>query len=153
MPCVIKTYIRLLLFLAVLSSFSQIQLEQLIDTTNTKLKIDNDIEAFQPDVKLLNTEIWNRVTAYRFECEFLRLAVELKNNEYWLLEMDGNKRLLARHEHYWFISRVIVNLTLRRSPNWMEYNKLQDKKTADYKYLKLFIHYPIYHFRLKRHPF
>ena len=123
-----KTFIKLFLILVVLSSISQERLEQLNDTINTKSKGDNDIEAFQPDVKLMNTSIWKRVTANRFECEFLRLAVELKNNEYWLLEMDGNKRLLARHEHYSVISQVIVNLTLRRSPNWIEYNKLQDKK-------------------------
>jgi hypothetical protein len=75
-----------------------------------------DIEAFRPHTKLLNKQIWTRVSANRFECEFLRLAVELKNNEYWLLEMDGNKRLLARHENYYIIAHVIVHLTLREKP-------------------------------------
>ena len=132
-----KKVIRLFLILIVLSSVSQERLEQFNDTTTTKFNTSKEIEAFQPDVRLLNTSIWNRVTANRFECDFLRLAVELRTNEYWLLEMDNQKRLLAHHENYAVISQVITRLTLRSSPNWMEYEKLQEKEFDNYNYLKV----------------
>lgn len=118
-----KKLITILLILVGLSSFSQETLKQVNDSTNTTSNVNNDIEAFRPNEKLLNKQIWQRVAANRFECKFLRLAVELKNNEYLLLEMDGNKRLLARHEQYSIISGYIVNLTLRPSPNLIEKQK------------------------------
>ena len=132
-----KKAIRLFLILVTLNSFSQARLDKVCDTTFTKLKVNNDIEAFQPDVKLLNTSLWNRVTANRFECEFLRLAVELRNSEYWLLEMDGHKCLLARDKNYLVISQVITHLTLRVSPNWIEHQKLKEKEFNNYNYLKI----------------
>lgn len=69
--------------------------------------------SFAPNDKLLIQEIWNRVNEYRFECEFLRLAVEYHNHEYLLLEMDGGKRILFRDAHYSMISEEIVRLTLK----------------------------------------
>ena len=132
-----KTFIKLFLILVALNSFSQERLDKVCDTTLTKLKVNSDIEAFIPDAKLLNTSIWNRVTANRFECKFLRLAVELRNNEYWLLEMDGLKCLLARDKNYMVISHVITQLTLRSTPKLMEYNNLQEKEFDNYYYIKV----------------
>jgi hypothetical protein len=66
-----------------------------------------------PDKKLLNSSLWTRVSPYRFESTGLRVAVEWKNNEYQLLEMDGNKRVLAYSKDYYYISKSIINLTLR----------------------------------------
>lgn len=70
---------------------------------------------FTPNEKLLIPEIWNRVSEYRFECEFLRLAVEYKDHEYYLIEMDGNQRVLAQDVHYSVISDRIIQLTLKNS--------------------------------------
>lgn len=71
--------------------------------------------SFAPNDKLLIQEIWKRVDEYRFECEFLRLAVEYRNQEYLLIEMDGNHRILARDVHYSVISDRILELTLKNS--------------------------------------
>ena len=129
--------INIFFMFVVLSTFSQERLDKVCDTTITRSKADHDIEAFIPDTKLLNTSIWNRVTANRFECKFLRLAVELRNNEYWLLEMDGLKCLLARDKNYTVISHVITQLTLRSTPKLMEYNNLQEKEFDNYYYIKV----------------
>lgn len=115
-----KKLIRLFLILAVIIFFSQEISGQINDTIKTKSHVNNDVEEFLPNTKLLNKSIWHRVTANRFECEYLRLAVELRNKEYWLLEMDGKKRLLARHEKYSIISHVISKLTLRSPPYLIE---------------------------------
>ena len=131
--------IWIFLYFVVINSFSQERIEQVNDTINKTSKTNDDVEAFQPDVKLLNKSIWNRVSANRFECEYLRLAVELRNNEYWLLEMDGDRRLLARHKQYSIISNVIVQLTLRSSPNIFDNMKL-NKKESDYLNFLLLYH-------------
>ena len=149
-----KKFISLCIMFAVLSAFSQLRLQPPNDTTPTKYKMEHDYEAFQPHIKLLNTSIWNRVTANRFECDFLRLAVEWRNHQYWLLEMDGQQRLLARHEQYAVIAHVIVHLTLRRTPNWLEYEQLRDNESHDDHYLKLvLLHYARYHFGWYRFSF
>ena len=148
-----KPLLSFILIIVVSSIYSQERLKQANDTTFTKLNTYEEVEAFQPHVKLLNTSIWNRVSANRFECDFLRLAVELRNHEYWLLEMDGQKRLLARHEQYAVISHVIVHLTLRRTPNWIEYENLKSKPAEDH-YLKImFLYYVRYHLGLSRFSF
>lgn len=68
---------------------------------------------FKPDRKLTNKNIWYRISLYRFECGFLRLAVEWQDKEYVLYEMDGAKRELARSKDYSDIEKVIVKLTLK----------------------------------------
>ncbi len=149
-----KIGILLCAVLSALSTFSQEIPELVKDSVNEKFKAPSGREVFHTDLRLLNTSVWQRVTANRFECDFLRLAVEWRNNEYWLLEMDGNKRLLAHHEDYSVISQVIVRLTLRREPNWLEYHKLRVKESQDYNYLKIwFLHYSRYHYGLHRFSF
>ena len=110
-----KPLITLLLFLVTLNVVTQESPEQIKNFKNTKSNRKHTLEAFSPDKRLLNEEIWQRVSVNRFECDFLRLAVELSGNEYLLYEMDGNKRLLIRHEQYSMISKAIAKLTLRTS--------------------------------------
>lgn len=75
------------------------------------------VQEFEPDRSLLDTFRWTRVTPNRYECSFLRLAVELKDFKYFLIEMDGNKRVLISSESYSIIRQAIMKLTLRTSPN------------------------------------
>ena len=112
-----KKLATLLLVLITLNTFAQESFEKDTDLQWATSIENNEIEAFSPNRKLLNTELWKRVTVNRFECGFLRLAVELKNNEYVLIEMDGNKRLLAKDERYSVISNAIARLTLNSTPN------------------------------------
>jgi len=90
--------------------------------TKTQLKVNifneltDTIYNFTPHRKLKSKEIWSRVSELRFECSFLRLAVEWRDFEYVLIEMDGDKRELARNRNYEIISKVIVKLTLRSIP-------------------------------------
>lgn len=74
--------------------------------------------AFVPHLNLLNEEIWTRVSAYRFECEFLRLAVEFRDHNYVLVEMDGEQRELAKSINYELIKNKIVELTLNTRPEF-----------------------------------
>lgn len=107
-------------------------------TPAKKIKIENndnvDEFLFVPDKKLLNGDFWTRVSPLRFESSFLRLAVEWKNNEYQLLEMDGNKRVLARSKDYHYISKSIINLTsakkikIESNDNVDEFSFVPDKK-------------------------
>ena len=144
----------LCIVLSALSTFSQEIPERVKDRENKESQVPHGHEVFHPDLRLLNTSVWQSVTPYRFECSVLRLAVEWRNNAYWLMEMDGQKRLLAHHKHYAVISHVIVYLTLRRSPNWMEYHKLQVKESHVYHFLKLVLqNYAHYHFGLHRFSF
>jgi len=74
--------------------------------------------SFTPPKKLLNNDIWIRVSDTRFECVFLRLAVEYQNFEFVLYEMDGQKRELSRAIKYSTISSEIANNTLRSTPSF-----------------------------------
>ncbi len=49
----------------------------------------------------------------RFECDFLRLAVEYQNFEYVLFEMDEPKRELSRARSYNTIGEEIAINTFR----------------------------------------
>ena len=73
--------------------------------------------SFVPHPRLLDQTRWTRVSTYRFECEFLRLAVEFKDHSYVLMEMDGEKRILARSIDYNQITNRIIELTIRPRPN------------------------------------
>ena len=59
-----------------------------------------EVYTFNPPRKLMNEEIWTRVSNTRFECNFLRLAIEYQDFEYVLYEMDGLKRELSRARDY-----------------------------------------------------
>jgi len=89
--------------------------------SNTKggnvVDMNKSAYSFVPVKKLQNSELWQRVSEYRFECVFLRLAVEWDNFEYVLLEMDGRKRVLARDRNYAVITQMIIKLTLNEVPN------------------------------------
>lgn len=84
------------------------------DYNRTKL----NTATFVPHPNLLNDEIWTRVSAYRFECEFLRLAVEFRDHNYVLMEMDGEQRELAKSIDYELIKNMIVELTLNTRPKF-----------------------------------
>jgi hypothetical protein len=84
-----------------------------------KMKKENvitnaEISSFAPNKKLLNQEIWTRVSENRFECNYLRLAVELRNFAYILKEMDGKEHILAIEFNYYYIRNKILELTLRK---------------------------------------
>jgi hypothetical protein len=111
-----KLPLTILMFSVAFNIVSQEPLEKVNNSKSSDSKSNNAIEAYCPDEKLLNKDIWQRVSVNRFACAFLRLAVELKNNEYLLFEMDGNKRLLIKHEEFSVISKAIVSLTLRTCP-------------------------------------
>ncbi|WP_242093915.1 hypothetical protein [Aestuariivivens sediminicola] len=72
--------------------------------------------SFKPSKKLLNEEIWTRVSNTRFECNFLRLAVEYQDYEYVLYEMDEPKRELSRAPDYKTIGEEIAMNTFRVTP-------------------------------------
>ncbi len=76
-----------------------------------------EILEFQPVKNLFDESRWTRVSANRFECRFLRLAVELKDFQYHLIQMDGDKKTLISHESYKVITKVIINLTLNGRAN------------------------------------
>jgi len=98
-----KNLLFICLFLIAFTSFSQ------ESTFIHKTKIANsEAYSFIPPIKLLNKEIWNRVANTRFECNFLRLAVEYKNNEYVLYQMDGNKLELSRASEYNILGNEIA---------------------------------------------
>lgn len=78
------------------------------------VKVEN--YAFQPPKSLQDKSRWKRISDVRFECGFLRLAVEYREFEYVLLEMDGDKRVLEKSPKYTDIAREISRLTLRSSP-------------------------------------
>jgi hypothetical protein len=67
---------------------------------------------FVPPKKLQNKEIWTRVSNTRFECKFLRLAVEYENFEFILYEMDGKKRELCRASKYSILAHGIARSTV-----------------------------------------
>jgi hypothetical protein len=77
-----------------------------------------EVYSFVPPAKLLNKEIWTRVSNTRFECNFLRLAVEYQNFEFVLFEMDGAKRELSRAPKYKILGEEIAMNTFRVSPNY-----------------------------------
>ncbi len=85
---------------------------------NDTIMNTQEIQQFQPDRKLLNAELWTRVSPNRFECRFLRLAVELRGYQYHLVEMDGNKRILISSSDYKVITNAILKLTLNETPNF-----------------------------------
>ena len=93
------------------------QNKELIRSNNFNLitkKIKTEIKKrFKPDLRLTNKNLWTKVSLYRFECEFLRLAVELHEKEYVLVEMDGGNKELARSKDFSVIKRVIDKLTLK----------------------------------------
>jgi hypothetical protein len=104
------------------SSFSQ-------KSTANKLSkkvVIKDAYSFIPPIKLLNKEIWNRVSNTRFECTFLRLAVEYQEFEYVLFEMDGLKRELSRAPKYSILGEEIAFNTFRVSPDYIK-NKMTNK--------------------------
>ena len=74
-----------------------------------------------PNNNLSDNLVWKRVSEYRYECEFLRFAVEYKSNAYALYELDEPKRLLVKSESYKDITREIVKLTININPrlNWI----------------------------------
>ena len=83
---------------------------------NNKTKLNT--ATFVPHPRLLDEERWNRVSENRFECEFLRLAVEFRDHNYVLMEMDGEQRELAKSINYELIKNKIVELTLNTRPKW-----------------------------------
>ena len=85
---------------------------------SSKKNAVDEAHSFVPPTKLLNTEIWTRVSNARFECNFLRLAVEYQNFEFILFEMDGAKRELSRAPEYRILGEEIAMNTFRVSPNY-----------------------------------
>ena len=106
-----------LIFFAALPMWSQFH-ERPEDRIDAAVDTIYKSSVFVPHPYLLNTSLWKRVSEYRFECEYLRLAVEFKDHTYVLIEMDGDKRILARSIDYLRISNKIKELTLRNSPHF-----------------------------------
>jgi len=109
-----KNLLFLCAILYATSSFSQ-------EIKHPKTSKKNEVKqaySFLPPAKLLNKEIWTRVSNTRFECNYLRLAVEYQNFEYILLEMDGEKRELTRAPKYKIIGEKIAMNTFMVPPNY-----------------------------------
>jgi len=97
-------------------------------TQETEAIADNSVSVlsvneFVPNVytrdwprKLKNQRIWKHVAENRFECPFLKLAVEWDGVNYHLMETEGGKRILCTNSNYSMISSKIVELTLNSSP-------------------------------------
>ena len=122
-----KNLVLISVFLCAFTSFSQES--PLIHKTNIA---DNAMYSFIPPLKLLNKEIWTRVADTRFECNFLRLAVEYQNNEYVLFEMDGNKLELSRASEYKTIGDEIALNTFSVSPNYSGRAKTNSAVTSTF---------------------
>ena len=88
------------------------------DNESSKLLTIEEAYTFVPPKKLLNKEIWTRVSNTRFECNFLRLAVEYLDFEYVLFEMDDLKRELSRAREYHIIGEEIAINSFRVSSNF-----------------------------------
>lgn len=93
--------------------------------------VKEEAYTFVPPIKLLNTDLWTRVSNTRFECNFLRLAVEYQDFEYVLYEMDEPKRELSRSPEYRVIGQEIGLNTVRRSPNFFGTNSNSTVSVAD----------------------
>lgn len=85
----------------------------------------NSIKEFVPNIytrdwprKLKNQSIWRHVAENRFECPFLKLAVEWDGVNYHLIETEGGKRIMCTNSNYSSISSKIVELTLNSTPNF-----------------------------------
>jgi len=77
--------------------------------------IPEPMEIWIPDSRLLNSEFWKQVGPYRFECEFLKLAIGWTGNgQYALMEMEGEKRVLALSSDYGDIQKIVTKLTLKK---------------------------------------
>lgn len=124
---IMKTLFPICALLFAFSSFSQ----ESIAVHKAKIA-DAKMYSFIPPVKLLNKEIWNRVADTRFECDFLRLAVEYQNNEFVLYEMDGNKLELSRASEYKTIGDEIAINTFSVSPNYSGRAKTNSVVTSSF---------------------
>ena len=96
--------------------YCQDSIKQLQDKAS-KVEPNYASGSFVPHSNLLNNDLWKRVSEFRFECEYLRLAVEFRDHSYLLLEMDGEKRILAKSINYNVISGKIIELTLNPRPS------------------------------------
>ena len=68
-----------------------------------------------PDPRLSNSNLWKRVGMYRYECEFLKLAIGCTDKgQYILIEMEGQKRVLAVSYDYGEIQKAVTQLTLKK---------------------------------------
>ena len=122
-----KSLLLICVLLGTFTSFSQ------ESTAVHKSKIaDAKMYSFIPPIKLLNKEIWTRVADTRFECEFLRLAVEYQNNEFVLFEMDGNKLELSRASEYKIIGDEIAVNTFSVSPGFVRRAKTNSAVTSTF---------------------
>lgn len=84
----------------------------------SKIEFNYTNPSFVPHRNLMNTDLWKRVGNNRFECEYLRLAVEFRDHTYVLIEMDGEERIMARSINYNRISSKIIELTLNSRPSF-----------------------------------
>jgi len=91
------------------NSKTSTNIEMNAKNTNTTTKV---VYSKAPNRKLANKDLWHRISEQRFECPFLRLAVEYSDNKYILIEMDENKRILASDTNYATIEKEINKLTL-----------------------------------------
>jgi len=87
-----------------------------VSTSSTKEFVPNVYTRDWPR-KLKNQRIWKHVAENRFECPFLKLAVEWDGVKYQLIETEEEGRILFANSDYSLISNKIVELTLNSSPN------------------------------------
>jgi hypothetical protein len=111
---------NLLLLYAIM--YTSVSFAQVKPQKGNKIAFSNN-KSFTPPLKLLNKKIWERVSHTRFECHYLRLAVEYQDSEYVLYEMDGAKRELSRAREYSTIGREIAFNTFRVSPDVVKLSK------------------------------
>ena len=109
---VMKNLLLLYAIIHTTMSFAQVKPRQ----KGNKTASYSNNRAFTPPSKLLNKDIWERVSHTRFECHFLRLAVEYQDVEYVLYEMDEPKRELSRASDYRTIAKEIAINTIRDTP-------------------------------------
>ncbi len=114
MKTLVPIFLTFFMSLQMWSQFHERPEDRIESATDTMYKSS----VFVPHPNLLNMSLWKRVSEYRFECEYLRLAVEFKDHTYVLIEMDGDKRILARSIYYERISNKIKELTLRSQPSF-----------------------------------
>ena len=76
-------------------------------------RIDLPEYSGSPSPELTSSDLWKKVSDNRYECDFLKLAIEWYGGDYLLVEMEGDERIIAKSRDYSKIQDLVVRLTLK----------------------------------------
>ena len=84
----------------------------------------NAQENFKPHKKLLKKEVWSKVSPIRFEDQYNYFAVEWTENEYILMDMGAQNKVLMRADNFSIIEKKIKS---ERKNRFIPHLKLAQK--------------------------